>query len=249
MTTKTRIFATLPFAALLVPALAAADVKQPQEIIDRPRTTPGGQITVEGDLGLLLYKDLMGDSANSLSLTVGGSYGVDDKIEVGASYGFALKEFEIKGAFLAHAAYSLIEGNLSVAADVGGGYDVLGETAAPIGLGARVQFKVNDKLAVYSPGQQITIGLSDPNPITLGLPVGVGYQASPALFAHVDTEIANISIKDSSTTVFGADYIPLAVGAYFSPSNTMDFGAAIHFFDLKNAGDLIGVVGTARLHM
>ena len=52
-----------------------------------------------------------------------------------------------------------------------------------------------------------------------------------------------------NTTVFGADYIPAAVGAYFSPSNTMDFGATVDLYDLKNAGDIIAVFGHARLHM
>jgi hypothetical protein len=235
----------LPFAIALVPALASAEVNQPQEIINRPRTTPKGQITVGGDLGILLKP-----SPLSLGLQVGGLYGVNEKLEVGASYGFALKDFEIKGDLGVTAAYGILnDGNLTVAADVGFGYDVNGSALAPLTVGAEVQFKINDKLAVFSPGHQLGIGLEKPNAIALSLPVSVVYQASPKIFAHVDTNIGNISIKDSATAFIFADNIPLAVGAFFSPSNTMDLGATLDLFDLKNAGDVIAAFVSARLHM
>jgi hypothetical protein len=48
--------------------------------------------------------------------------------------------------------------------------------------------------------------------------------------------------------VFGADYIPLEIGAFYSPSNKMDIGAAIEFPDVKNsAGDFYAIFLTARL--
>ncbi len=228
-------------------SMALADVNQPQEIINRPRTTPGGQITVGGDFGILIAPDPIG---TSMGLVGGGLYGVNDKLEVGASYGFSLKDFEAKGDIGVTAAYGILDGNLSVAADVGFGYSLLAEGLEPLTLGAEVQFKVNDKLAVYSPGHQINVALEgDPKPITLGLPVGVGYQVNPQIFAHIDTNLASISIADSETAVFGADFIPLTVGAFFSPSNTMDFGGSVGWFDLKESSDFIFINLNARLHM
>lgn len=237
----------IPFAALLAPALAMAEVNQPQEIIDRPRTTPAGQITVGGDLGYLKLGDF-----NTTALNVGGLYGVNDKLEVGAAYAFSLDEFEIKGDIGLHAAYGILtDGNLTVAADLGFGYDVLAEGLDPLALGAEVQFKVNDKLAVYSPGSQLSIALEgDVKPIDISLPVGVGYQATPQIWAFVDTSIGTIEIADSATVLFGADVIPLGAGAFFSPSNAMDFGARIGFPDLKEAGaDFLTVTASARLHL
>ena len=237
----------IPFAALLAPALAMAEVNQPQEIIDRPRTTPAGQITVGGDLGYLKLGDL-----NSTGLNVGGLYGVNDKLEVGAAYAFTLDEFEIKGDIGLHAAYGILtEGNLTVAADLGFGYSVLAEGLDPLTLGAEVQFKVNDKLAVYTPGGQLGITLEgDVKPIALNLPVGVGYQATPQIWAFVDTSIGQIEIADSATVLFGADVIPLGVGGFFSPSNAMDFGARIDFVDLKEVGtDILAITASARLHL
>lgn len=244
---KKTLFGLIPFAAILAPAIASAEVNQPQEIINRPLTTPASQITVGGDLSFFKFGD-----ANSILLNVGGLYGVNDKLEVGAAYAFALKDFEAKGDLAVHAAYSILSGgNLDVAADLGFGYNIFAEGLDPLALGAEVRFKLNDKLAIYSPGGQLEIALEgDPKPIVLGLPVGVGFQVNPQIFAHVDTAIANISISNSETAVFGADFIPLAVGAFFSPSNTMDFGAQIAFPDLKEIGtDVMSITGAARLHL
>jgi hypothetical protein len=228
-------------------SLAFAEVNQPQEITMRPLTTPGGQLTIGGDVGILLIPDV----DTIMALGIGGSYGVDDKIEVGASYAFLLApEFEAKGALGVEAAYNIMEGNLSVAADVATGYDLLAEEMNDLELGARVRFRLNDQLAINSRGGQLNIALAgDPKPITLDLPVGVSYQVSPQIYGFLDTNLASISISNSETVVFGADFIPLQVGAFFSPSNMMDFGAAIGWGDLKESSDVIAITVSARLHM
>jgi hypothetical protein len=227
--------------------LASAEVNQPQEITMRPLTTPGGQITVAGDMFILLIPDL----DTGIGLGVGGSYGVDDKIEVGAAYGIALApEFDAKGGLGVEAAYRIMDGNISLAADVATGYDLAAEGISPLELGARFRFRLDDKLAINSGGGQLNITLDgDPKPITLDLPVGVSYQVSPQLYGFLNTSLANISIADSTTVVFGADYIPLQVGAFFSPSNTLDVGGAVSWFDLKEASDTLGITLAGRLHM
>lgn len=267
---KKTLIGLIPFAAILAPAIASAEVNQPQEIIDRPRTTPGGQITVgadlfihlaPGDLGLAL-----GDPTGFIPAAGDGlaaKYGVNDKLEVGVSYGFALKEFEAKGDLGVHAAYSILgDGNLTVAATARLGYNLLLEGIDPLRVGAEVQFKLSDKLAVYSGGNQIQIGIAEKEivqgPVTvtitdpsfIALPVGVGFQVNEKIFAHVDTNVAVIEIKDSETGFIFADFLPLDVGAYFSPSNTMDLHAGVGFGDLVADGDkeIHATVG-ARLHM
>src|SRR5689334_189808 len=88
-------------------SFALADVNQPQEIIMRPLTTPGSQITVGGDLGVLIIPDV----DTGIGLGIGGSYGVDDHIEVGAVYAFSLApEFEAKGDIGVQAAYRIMDG-------------------------------------------------------------------------------------------------------------------------------------------
>ena len=250
MNTKTLFVGLIPLALGASATLASANVNQPQEIINRPRTTPGGQITVGADLGF----NLNPDAFTFVGADIGGLYGVNDKLEVGVAYGFALKEFEAKGDLGVGVAYSLLaDDKLTLAADVGLGYNVLAEGLDPISLGAEVQFKINDKIAIYSPGNQISIGIDDKTGkgMSIGLPVGVGFQANPQIFAHVDTGIATIALNDEAgdTTVFGADFIPLQIGAFFSPSNTMDFGAALQWLDLKENSDVIFASVSARLHM
>lgn len=248
MKKKSLIFGTTTLAIAAGATLASAEVNQPQEITMRPLTTPGGQITVGGDLLLLMIPD-----ADLIAgLGVGGSYGVDDKIEVGAAYGIGLApEFEAKGALVLSGAYRVMDGNISLAPDVQLGYSLLGEDLTPIELGARFRFRVDDKLAINSGGSQlnITVAGEGDKPITLDLPVGVSYQVSPQIYAFLNTNIAQISIANSETGVFGADFIPLAVGAFFSPSNTLDVGAQIIWGDLKESSDVIAINLGAQLHM
>jgi hypothetical protein len=249
MNTKTLFVGLIPFAIAASATLASANVNQPQEIINRPRTTPGGQITVGGDIGF----NLNPDAFSSVGMNLLGLYGVNDKLEVGASYNFALKEFEIKGDLGVGLAYSLLaDDKLTVAATVSTGFQVVDPSGIdPIALGAEVQFKVNDKIAVYSPGGQIVIGLVDETGKgkSINVPVGVGIQVNPQIFAHVDTNIATIGLDPSGSAFIFADFIPLQVGAFFSPSNTMDFGANIVWFDLKEFSDTIGATVDVRLHM
>lgn len=251
MNTKTLFVGLIPFALALAPTLAAADVNQPQEIINRPRTTPGGQLTVGADVAFIK----LGDLGNGATLDVLGLYGVNDKLEVGVDYAFALKEFEAKGNLGIGIAYSLLaDDKLTVAADVATGFQIVDPSGIePISLGAEVQFKINDTLAVYTPGHQFTIGIAEETGkgMSIDVPVGVGFQASPQIFAHVDTNLAFIALNDEAGTtgVIGADFFPLAVGAFFSPSNTMDFGASFGFIDLKADAGFFAIVGSARLHM
>lgn len=262
---KSLIFGTTTLALAAGATLASAEVNQPQEIVMRPLTTPGSQITVAGDLGL----SFIADQDMGAGLLVGGRYGVDDKIEVGASYGLTLaSEFEAKGPFIVEGAYNIMEGNLSVAANATIGYDLEGEAITPLNIGARVRFRVNDQLAVTTgagggafglvlPGDtprggQLTITLDgEVKPIVLSLPVGVAYQVNPQIYAYLNTTIGHIGIADADGVdgFLFADFIPLQVGGMFSPSNTMDFGASIGWFDLDAASDSMFVFGSARLHM
>ena len=81
------------------------------------------------------------------------------------------------------------------------------------------------------------------------IPVGFGVQVNENIFGFVETDIAQIEISDSDSGFIFADFLPLNIGAFFSPSNTMDFGGQISWFDLSDAADYVTIVGMARLHM
>ncbi len=249
MYTKSFITGATLLSVAVSASVALADVNQPQEIILRPMTTPMSQITVGGDLFLAFDPTYMG-------LDVGAAYGVSDKIEVNGGYALSLEEFEAKGDLHVEGAFNIMEGNLGVAAQATLGYNLLAEGLDPLGAGARVRFRLNDQMAIVSPGNQLVVTL-DPvevlgvefSPIFLQLPVGFAYQVNPQIYAFANTNLAVIEISDADSGVFGADFIPLSLGAFFSPSNTMDFGASLDLGDLKADEIDYAIIGHARLHM
>ena len=258
---KKKILLVAPVLAL-IPSLAAAEVNQPQEIINRPRTLPAGQLELgadlhidafgDGDLGLALGVPLVPDYGQGPGLSIG--YGVNEKLEVRARYAMLLKEFEAKGSLDVSAAYSILDaGNLTAALDGGIGYTLLEPVDGlnPLTLGAEVQFKLSDKMAIFTPGHQLSIGLEDPQPINLTVPVGLGYQANEKIFVSMQTQALNLGLKDSDSSVILADPTPLSLQLRFSPSNTMDLGGGITFADITD-GDSISeplLNLSARLYM
>lgn len=245
MTKKSFILGTSTLAIAATASLAAAEVNQPQEIILRPQTTPGGQITVGGDVSL-------GFDPTAIGLGLVGAYGVSDQLEVGVGYGLAIEPFEAKGDLAVEAAYNIMEGDLSVAAQGTFGYSLLAEGLAPLTLGARVRFRLSDQMAVFSPGNHLIVFLEgDPKPILFNLPVGFAFQATPNVYAFAGTNLAIIGLANAEGIdgfIF-ADFIPLALGAFFSPSNTMDLGATLDLGDLKADEMDLSVILHARLHM
>jgi hypothetical protein len=250
MQKKSFILGTSTLFIAAAASLAAAEVNQPQEIIMRPMTTPAGQITVAGDL-------FLGFDPTVIGLDASGHYGVSEKLEVNAGYALSLKEFEAKGDLHVEGAFNIMEGNLGVAAQATLGYNLLLEGIDPLGAGARVRFRLNDKMAVISPGNQLVVTIdaieilpgAEISPIFLQLPVGFAMQATPNLYAFVNTNLAIIEISDAETGFIFADFIPLSLGAFFSPGNTMDFGATLDLGDLKADEIDFGIIAHARLHM
>lgn len=209
----------------------------PQAVIDRPAVLPKGMLEVTGLVPLLVKP-----SPLSAGLVLGARYGVAPKIDAALSYGFSLKEFEIKGDLGVAVQYSVIEeAKMLLAAKVSTGYSVVGEEFSGVGLGAYFQYNITPKIAVISPGDQITIGFSDGiKPLSLNLPIGFGFQANEKIYAFANTSIGTIGLSPSGNSLI-SDITPLQVGATFSPSNMLDVGASVIFPDVQSAADFIGV--------
>lgn len=207
---------------------AAASARWPRSVIARQLTLPKGLAQVGADLGF-------NHDFSAIGMNLVGGYGISDDLELTGFYAFALKDFEIKGSFDVDVGYKLLRGAAGGKLEVIGrgriGYNVLGEAANPLRLGAQVQYNVTDKLAVISPGQQIVIGLAEDaaggHPTFLQLPVAVGYQATPELYLQLDTTLAQIEITDSGNAFFGADTTPLAVTGIYNAIPALDVIASI----------------------
>jgi len=222
----------------------------PTAIIDRPLTLNAGMVGGSASLGLLHLNLGMLGSATSEGLNVAGEYGVSDKITAGAGYGISLHDFEAKGPVDVHARYRIAHGKLKAAAGARFVYDLNSEDG-DISLGAIVAYDITPKLAVYTGGDQLDMGLirsmdGAPTPITLAVPVGVEVQATPNVHAFAQTNLATFGISDADN-VYISDATPAEIGAFFSPSNKLDVGLAASFFDLQHAGDFYAITATARL--
>lgn len=199
--------------------------------IDRPRTLPKGVIEAGGYLNVDRYA--AGDaSVTTTGALVAGGYGVSDQLEVRASYGLTLDEFEAKGPLSVGAAFGLREGSLAIAVSGDFSYDLASEIG-DLGIGARVRYKLTPDLALYSYRQLVMTLVSDGGkPANLRLPIGVGFQLSEALYLFGETELAVLDLKDSETQALFADYIPLTVGGVFTLSRKLEVGG-LFYTDLK----------------
>jgi hypothetical protein len=206
----------------------AASSRWPRSVIARQLTLPKGLVQVGGDLGF-------NNDFSTIGLNLVGGYGISDDLEVTGFYGFTLKDFEIKGNLDVDVGYKLLRGAADGKLEVIGrgrlGYNIAGEAANPLRLGAQVQYNVTDKIALISPGQQIVVGLEEGmgggRPTFLQIPVAVGYQATPELYVQLDTTLAQIEITDSGNAFFGADTTPLAVTGIYNAMPALDVIASI----------------------
>jgi hypothetical protein len=139
-------------------------------------------------------------------------------------------------------------------------------TFASLQIGAAVRYQLAPKISIFTGnpgtpnglpgflsfvfppvGYQLSIGINNSGPTYLALPVGVGLQATPNVYAFAATNIATIKIANASNSVIFSDAIPLAVGGFYSMPK-LDVGVQFSD-DLKNAGDLYILQLVARYYL
>jgi hypothetical protein len=245
-----------------VSAKASAPGGWPQEIIDRPLTLAKGLLRFDVNLPIAKVVTVSGtppvtSSSTGVLLGLGAGYGVSDKIELGATYAISLKEFEAKGPLEIFALYGIMNSEkMKAAPRAGFTYNLAGETGQ-LNVGLAFQYNLNKQMAVYMPGTHLravfiapeVAGVAAPKPIDFSLPVGFAYQLNKNVYAFAQTSIATINISKSATAFIFADAIPLTVGAYYSLSNKMEFGAQIASGDVPSIGDNFAFAVVARMFM
>jgi hypothetical protein len=238
-------------------AAAAPTGRWPRAVIARPLTLPKSLAQVGADI-------TANNDFKEIALALVGGYGISDDLELTAFYSYALKEFEIKGSLDVDVGYKVLRGamggKLEVIARGRAGYNVLGEGLNPLRLGAQAQYNISDKLAVITPGGQLSIALEevgvDPNavrPISLALPVAVGYQVTPELYVQADTTVFSLEIADSPTTVIFADTTPIQVTGIYNVMPALDVLAALKLDltppDPAGVGDTLNFIVGARYYL
>ena len=200
-------------------AAAASGAGWTTEIGTRPLVLGQGMLEVHGALPIveISIPGFMGAPGSSERpeefLSVGGTYGAADKLEVGADYAIPLhpngSAKGILGLRGAYAAYKAGKLEIAVAAGLGINLtttDAMGNstTELVLQLGGWARYQVAPKISIFT-GQpalpftlggfssflappeayQLQIGLNNSQPVTLSIPVGVGIQATLLLSERV----------------------------------------------------------------
>jgi len=272
-----------PAPAVTAEAAPATPSALPLAIDDRPLTLPKRKIDVHGGLPIVVlpYIDNTGllTTKTSEGLTVGASYGVDDKTEIGGDYTVSLNPGSLSGLFVVHAAYTAMHDakmDLAIAAafevspvdSVDATGMTVTNTSLSLELGAWFRYRLAPKLSLFSGlpalphgginltrqglplppvGYQLGIGLNNSGPIGLELPVGVGYQAMPNVYAFAATTLANIKIANVPNYFLFRDFVPLGIGGFYAMPK-LDVGA-IFADDLKQPGDYLSFSILARMFL
>jgi hypothetical protein len=241
--------------------------------------------TVLGMMDLSQYLMRLGGAYGiSKDLSVGAEYGfalAGDGTDKTTGRG----PFQLYGLYsltqddsLTVAAYAAFTANLAGAFDAMSGDPT---TTKALSAGFDIRYKLTPDIAMFSgspfgpalPGnlaglaiagvsargtqQHFTMSLEDKGPILFDVPIGVGFQATPELFAYLDTVLATFAISNSpyheadgrekTAVFFGGDdlELPLHVGAFYAVDKNIDVGGAL-LTNLDSAGDLYVLSLAAR---
>ena len=248
-------------SAMAAPTPAAAPANWMQ-MDSRPLTVPAGKLAIH--IGVPFVNETTvdvttGNSSSTLDIigSVGVTYGVNDKLEVGANYTIPINpNGSVQGILTARAAYlaahsEKLDFALAAALDV----DTNTGNDTVVSVGAWVRYRAAPKLSIFtgqipgtpeflSPGalitgiggNQFTAEVNNLNLVLLSIPVGAGYQVTPNVWAYAQTDLATFLLNPNSSQAFiFSDFIPVQVGAYYS-MDKIDVGLAVAD-DLKDAGD------------
>jgi len=252
-----------PGAIVTNTATPAAGPGWSDQIIDNGLVLPPSAIGVYGDLDVTrvtftappIPPATMGiiTTDTALDLLAGVGYGVNDLVTIGGQWQLPLDNgqgaFGNAGVITAYGGYSLTHDD-KLAVVAGGDFSVAfaGSATAFLHAGVSLRYRLAPKLIFYSGnplapgpyGQQITVGLNNSAPVSIDLPVGLGWQVNPKAFAWAQTAVAHIKLANTENAFIFADYIPLEIGALFRAKKDIDVGGYLSFPDLEHAGDFFG---------
>ncbi len=196
----------------------------PRSVIDRPFSYPQGLAGVGFDVATAATNSRL---FNPATLRVLAGYGITDKLEIGfGRYAFASSDAS-DGSMDANIGYQLVDGaaggRLTVYGRVQTGYSLARDGMLPLQLGFQVGYLVTPKIAVFTPGQQLSLAIAgDPKPIALSVPISAGVQAAEIVWVQLDAWIADLNISHSANAFIVADSTPLAFSSTINVMPALD---------------------------
>ncbi len=235
---------------------ATTDHRYPRRVIDRPLGYPKGVFALGTDV--VTPTSSLFDPA---ILDGFAGYGIGDDLEVQfGSYAFPTDDVGA-GSIDLGLGYNMVrdgaDGKLEMIARASTGY-TFGEQGGvdPLSIGVQLRYRVTPNLAVLTPsGQlvpgfaaftaglapiapvgQINVTLDDRgtgiNRVTFDLPIALGYQLAPTVYAELDTLLASINIADSQNAYLGKDVTPVRVVGVVNVMPSLDVTAMFGSVDL-----------------
>ncbi len=205
------------------PAIAADEAgRYPRSIFARPMTYPEGLGAAGFDLTSMTNN--LTDPAMARLLA---GYGITDDLEVIFGYDRFPTNAMGKGTVDFGAGYMLLRGalddKLEVIARAQSGYSLVSNELGPLLAGAQVGYAVTSSLALLTPGGQLSVGLAgDRKPVTFGLPVSLGWQATSTVFFLLDAQLATFELANATTSLMFLDSTPVAVTGFVNALPAVD---------------------------
>jgi hypothetical protein len=238
------------------------------QIIDNDLVLPKGGLGVYGAFGMTSTSQTappvppatMGTTTvyHTEALGIGAGYGVIDKLTVGGEYVLPFYDgynaFPNAGDFKLYGGYGILhDAKMALAAGAELDFGAIGSkggTTTTLRLGATFRYNITPTLALFtgnpiapSPvGEQLGFAFGNKTIVTFAIPVGVGWQAIPKLFAWAETTL--VTFSDNTTVIF-ADSTPFEVGALYRLTHDIDLGGFV-LDDFNRAGDSITLGVMAR---
>ena len=229
--------------ALSMPVNANAG-DYPVAVNSRPQTLPGGAWAAQASF-------LAGGDFEIMALGLGGSYAINDELELGlGGIGMIITpEFAVSESLDLGVAYSVHrDGPLDIAATLGLplSFEEGADPVSSIGLGAMTRYNLMDgNLSIHTGDDLIGINFGGDDLVAmLHLPVGFAYQVNENINIRLDTMLAMIPLTGGDLVSI-ADVTPVNLMFGYSVDNKMDVGLMVAG-DLQNFGDTLNLaVGVA----
>jgi hypothetical protein len=251
-------------------AAATATAGWSDQIIDNGLVMPASDLGLYGDLEVhrTTYTQAPIPPANmgiivhntAFNIVAGAGYGVTELITLGGQYTLPVADadgaFSNAGRLTGFGGYSISrDDKLALVAGADITVDFAGSATGILHAGVSLRYKVAPKVVVYTGnplapgpyGEQLVVGLNNSSPVAIDLPVGVGFQANPKLFAWAETQLAHIKIANTANQFFGADILPLQIGALFRAVKDVDVGGFADI-DFENISSFYAIGVMARYY-
>jgi|SRR5580704_7847845 hypothetical protein len=262
--------------ALAVTAGTSAPGTWDSQLNNRPLVLDPGKLEVHGSVPIFTVSEpelnmagmIVGTTTDTFEgLGLGATYGIMPKLEGGLDYTIPLNPngsaSGVLGLRAAFAAMHTDKMDLAISAALD--FDFHDGNDVALQLGGWFRYRINPKISVFTgnPGlpyelgflgalgnistNQLALGFGNGQAISLALPVGVGLQATPQIYAFAAINLADFYFTNGpkSVDLLFADFIPLEIGAFYSMNSTLDLGITFSD-DLEHAGDYFALALAAR---